>query len=212
MIGTMRYKQKHFYIWNNDIAYLTGLIASDGCLVNDGRHIALTSRDLDIIVAAQTILGKVHLKIGIKTGQFGTDAYQFQWADVVLYDFLASAGITPAKSKTIQSVNVPDKYYFDFLRGYFDGDGTVYGYKDPRWNRCFMYYTAFASASPNFLVWLSLQNERLAGTSTGKVLTKTRVHTLTYAKIRLPTAIQSYVPKSTLLQTNKKIREIRGLH
>lgn len=81
MISAMRYKQKRFYAWNNNVAYLAGLIASDGCLINDGRHVALTSKDLEIIVATQTILDKKHLKVGIKTGQFGTDAYQFQCAD-----------------------------------------------------------------------------------------------------------------------------------
>ncbi len=164
------------------MAYLVGLLTSDGCLIGDGRHIALTSKDIDIIQMTQTILHKEHLKIGTKIGQFKTSTYQFQFADAALYDFLILAGITPAKSKTIQSVDLPDEYYFAFLRGHFDGDGTIYGYIDPRWNKSYMYYTSFASASPNFLVWLDGQNARLIGTSPGKIQSKTRVHTLTYAK------------------------------
>ncbi len=164
------------------MAYLVGLLTSDGCLIGDGRHIALTSKDIDIIQMTQTILHKEHLeKFGTKIGQFKTSTYQFQFADAALYDFLILAGITPAKSKTIQSVNLPDEYYFAFLRGYFDGDGTIYGYIDPRWNKSYMYYTSFASASPNFLVWLDGQMHALLAHRQAKYKAKrgsTRLHTL----------------------------------
>lgn len=71
-----------------------------------------------------------------------------------LYDFLTSIGLHPAKSKTIRSVIVPDKYFADFLRGEFDGDGTFYTFWDKRWPKSFCYKMAFASASMKFIVWL----------------------------------------------------------
>ena len=49
---------------------------------------------------------------------------------------------------------MPDKYFFDFLRGGFDGDGTFYSYYDPRWRSSFMFYTVFASASKKHTMWL----------------------------------------------------------
>ena len=177
-----RYKLSKIYEWNGQLAYLAGLIASDGCLINNGRHLNITSIDREIIDYAQSILGKEKLKVQPKTGQYGTPAFAWQFSDVSLYDFFIQHGITPQKSKTIKSVDVPDEYWCDFLRGYFDGDGTVYGYFDKRWKNSFMFYCGFASASDDFLVWLRGKNTDLIGVGKGSIRKSTRVKLLGYAK------------------------------
>lgn len=177
-----RYKLTKIYVWNSQLAYLAGLFASDGCLLNDGRHLNITSIDHEIIDYAQSILGKQELKVQPKTGQFGTPAFAWQFSDVSLYDFFIHHGITPQKSKTIKSVDVPDEYWSDFLRGYFDGDGTVYGYSDTRWKNSFMFYSGFASASDDFLVWLSEKNAALIGVGNGSIRKSSNVRSLGYAK------------------------------
>ncbi len=35
------------YRWNANLAYAVGLIAADGCLSKDGRHIILVSKDIE---------------------------------------------------------------------------------------------------------------------------------------------------------------------
>lgn len=60
----------------------------------------------------------------------------------------------PAKTKIISKLKIPDNYFFDFMRGHFDGDGTFYSYWDPRWESSFMFYTVFISASKNHIKWL----------------------------------------------------------
>jgi intein/homing endonuclease len=145
----MRHLYKKFYSWNTDIAYITGLIASDGCLVNDNRHLNITSKDIEIINNVKNILN-IDVKVSLKTSSYGGEAYNLQFSDVALYDFLLDMGLTPAKSFTMSKLGVPDEYYADFLRGYFDGDGTFYGYWDKRWKNSLMYYTEFSSASVNF--------------------------------------------------------------
>lgn len=77
-----------------------------------------------------------------------------QFGDVIFYRFLQSIGLTPNKSKTLGEVMVPNKYFFHFLRGHFDGDGTFYSYWDPRWRSSFMFYTEFISASREHILWL----------------------------------------------------------
>ena len=66
-------------------------------------------------------------------------AYHIQFSDVAFYDFLVEAGLTLAKSLTLDKIYVPDKYYFDFLRGVFDGDGCIRGFKDIRWPNSHMF-------------------------------------------------------------------------
>jgi len=115
-------------------------------------------------------------------GQFNTQAYHFQFSNVALYDFMLTAGLTAAKSKTIGSVLIPDEFYIDFLLGYFDGDGTVYGFQDRRWPNSYMYYCGLVSASPQFLIWLQATNQRLLDVGAGTIHPNTRAQTLLYAK------------------------------
>ena len=194
---------KKYYTWDANIAYLAGLFASDGCLANNGRHLIMTSKDIEIISSVAAITQN-RAKPRLKTGQFGTQAYHFQFGDVALYDFLLNAGITPAKSKTIKRVAVPEYYYRDFLRGYFDGDGTVYGYKDLRWKNSFMYYSGFVSASYEFLLWLQASNRSQLGTSSGKIKPNNRAYTLTYAKADSQIIFKAiYQPHTTYFLSRK---------
>ncbi len=177
-----RHAYKKTYVWNPEIAYLAGLVASDGCLVNNNRHINITSKDREIIDTCQKILN-MNVKVGIKIGGYsGSSSFNLQFSNVSLYDFFLRCGLTPAKSKTIGPLLIPEQYYADFLRGYFDGDGTIYGYWDRRWRSSLMYYTQYVSASPAFLHWLQKMNGRLAHTSPGAIKPNARADTLSYAK------------------------------
>lgn len=176
-----RQKYKKIYAWNPELAYLVGLFASDGCLINNGRHLNITSKDIEIIDHVQNILS-MNVKVATKSGQFHTFAYHLQFSNVAFYDFLLAACLTPAKSKTIGALKIPHYYYGDFLRGYIDGDGTVYGFWDKRWKNSFMYYCEFISASPVFLKWLQQMNSNLFGTGDGNIRSGARANILGYAK------------------------------
>ena len=63
-------------------------------------------------------------------------------------------GLSPAKTKIISQLKIQKIYFFDFLRGHFDGDGTFYSYWDPRWKSSFMFYTVFISASKAHIEWI----------------------------------------------------------
>jgi len=177
----IRYKSKRGYELSPELAYCVGLLAADGCLSSDGRHIDFTSKDYEQVQVYRQIVCP-HAKIGTKRNGQGQTAYRVQLGSVAFYDFLISLGLTPRKSKTIGKLAIPDDFYSDFLRGYFDGDGTTYGFQDMRWKNSFMYYTVFISASTGFLEWLRLQNTRLMGTTTGSLRSSTSAFVLSYAK------------------------------
>ncbi len=122
------------------------------------------------------------VKFWLKTSMYGGEAYHLQFSNVALYDFFLGIGLTPAKSKTIGRLAIPDKYFTDFLRGYFDGDGSIWGYWDTRWKNSLMYYTSFASASLPFIQWLQEKNSKLLGVSSGHIKPGTRAMNLSYAK------------------------------
>jgi hypothetical protein len=177
----MRYSSKRYYAWSPSIAYCVGLITSDGCLSKDGRHLDLTSVDQDQLNNFCKAIGR-DIYIAPKQNRSSTPAFHIQFSDVAFYDFLLSVGLTPAKSHTIGALDIPAKYYADFLRGLFDGDGTTYGYKDVRWKSSFMFYISFAGASRPFLEYIHQMNIQHVGTLHGTIRLGTRAFSLTYAK------------------------------
>lgn len=151
-------------IWSGDFAYAIGLITTDGCLLKDGRHIDLTSKDLEQIDNFKRIL-KLNNKIGCKNSGSNPrkDYYRILFGNSELYNFLLSIGLCQRKSKLLNSLKIPDRYFADFLRGCFDGDGYSYSYWSKQWPNSFVFYTGFASASVPFLNWMKTRIKELYG-------------------------------------------------
>lgn len=169
--------------WSSNLSYAIGLITTDGSLSIDRRHINLTSKDIEQVENFAKIL---HLKnkIGLKYSSYAKDRvyYQIQFGSVKLYKFLESIGLTPNKTKTLNSLKVPDKFFVDFLRGHLDGDGYTYSYFDPRWKSSFMLYMGFISASRNHLEWIKAKIVELCGVE-GKLRFQGKsTYTLKFAK------------------------------
>ena len=155
-------KGKVRLVWSSGFAYAIGLICSDGCLYKDGRHISLTSLDIEQLSNFNRALD-MDVKISVKQGAGRRLCTHIQFSDVLFHQFLVSIGVTPTKSRTIGAVKIPKKYYFDFLRGSFDGDGCFYSYYDKRWKSSFMFYITFVSASKEHIEWLRNNNKLHVG-------------------------------------------------
>lgn len=108
--------------WTPALAYAVGLAATDGCLINTGRHVAFVSNDRDQMEAFLTSVGRSIATSGLrKTG----NTYRVQFGDVELYRWLEAAGLTQRKSLTLGRIEVPDHLFLDLVRGLLDGDGSI---------------------------------------------------------------------------------------
>src|SRR2546428_5434706 len=141
--------------WSANLAYAVGLVATDGCLLSTGRHIAFVSKDLDQI---QNFLLCID-RPGATIRHDGT-AFRVYFSDVELYDWLKAVGLTPRKSLTLEGLAVPEDFFFDAVRGLLDGDGSIAhyvhepnlaDYPNYRYRRL---YVRFYSASQAHLSWL----------------------------------------------------------
>jgi len=168
--------------WRGNLAYAIGLIVTDGSLSKDGRHLNFTSKDKDLIKTFAGCLGLKN-KIGKKTSGFTKkkDCFNIQFGDINFYRWCINIGLMPNKSKILKDLKIPEKYFFDFLRGCFDGDGCIYAYWDPRWRSSYMFYTQFCSASLDFINWLEKIIEHLLGPR-GKITRGSGVWQLRFAK------------------------------
>lgn len=196
--------------WSNDLAYAVGLLAADGCL-STGNLIDLTSKDKEQVQTFVEIL-QLRAKIGVKKSGSGQYAYRVQFKNVFFYEFLLSAGLTPAKSKTLGALQIPDEYFFHFLRGAFDGDGSTYSYFDPRWKASYMFYTNFVSASHDHIEWLQHEIYRRLGISGYITVAKNRSFVqLRYAKADSLKLLRAMYPRNDVRCLSRKRLKIQKM-
>lgn len=171
--------------WSSKMAYAVGLIATDGSLSSDGRHIDLTSKDKEQLLNFMYCIDR-DIKISKKVGGYSKEPVtRIQFSDVTLYDFFVSIGLTPNKTQTIGALDIPEEFFFDFLRGHLDGDGSFFSYFDPRWKNSFMFYLNFISSSEGHIIWLQESIERICGAKGHHVYTGRKgqkIHNIRYAK------------------------------
>ena len=145
--------------WSSNLAYAVGLLATDGNLSGDGRHLSLTSKDRDLLETFRACLN-ISAAITPHHGGHGGTNLRVQWGDRQFYNWLMELGLTPAKSLTLGALAVPDEYFADFFRGCVDGDGSVRVYID-RYHTAkrmqYVYerlYVSLVSASRPFVEWM----------------------------------------------------------
>lgn len=199
--------------WSPNFAYAIGLLVTDGCLYSDGRHMSLVSKDREQLSNFSRCLG-LNNKIGIHPSGMGRSALSIQFGDVNFYNFLLKIGLMPRKSKIIGAVTIPDEYFFDFLRGSFDGDGCLYSYWDPRWRSSYMFYVSFVSASDAHIEWLRQSNKRFLGIKghIGRRNVKNSVNQLRYAKAESLILLRNmYYNPSVVCLSRKRIKVEKAL-
>lgn len=149
-----------------DLWYIVGYIAADGCLSKDGRHIDITSKDRQIL---KNIIQALHLNIKIrrKYNSSGLPYSCIQFSHSRLYRFLLEINLTPRKSLTLGKLKVRKNYFKDFFRGVIDGDGSITSWIHPS-NYRLQWSLRIVSASKDFVDWLKQTSEPYFGVA-GKV-------------------------------------------
>jgi hypothetical protein len=156
--------------WSPELAWVVGLIATDGNLARNGRSICITSKDRELLETVQRCLGGVG-GIGPSSGGWGRDCLRFQWTSRPFHAWLTSIGLMPAKTLRLGALAIPDRFFPDFLRGCIDGDGSIVTYVDrynTRKHPKYVYdrlFVSLVSASPAFLQWVRHTVLRLRGLS-----------------------------------------------
>lgn len=195
--GHNRYKinQDFFKTWNLEMAYVLGYIYADGTLLdtrNSSRacYFAIISKDKSILLKIRRILKSNHI-LEMRKGKpitFGRDpriyipksTYRLRVGSVVMYNDLINRGLKPRKSLDILFPNVPPEHFFDFLRGYFDGDGCLYISKPGIKKKVSLIFT---SGSLDFLLGISNNISGILKVNKNKVLkSQNGAFQLTYSK------------------------------
>lgn len=142
--------ENYFSVESHNMAWLLGFLASDGSVSSSDNtiKIGLSSKDKEILEKIREEV-KIENKIVEYTTKDGFDCVDLHWTCAKHKQALSNYGITPNKTFTlIAPKSLNSKYYIDYIRGYFDGDGSVnlIQGKSLRWQVC--------GASKEVLQWI----------------------------------------------------------
>lgn len=153
--------------WSPVMAYAVGLMATDGCLVNTGRHLSFGSSDEALVQTFLNCLGR-QATYQTLTTETGAPYFRCQFGDIRFYEWLQGVGLCQRKSLVLGAIAVPDALLLDLARGLLDGDGSVINYwydgsGKARGRRYEGLLTRFISASRMHIEWLHAALLRTTG-------------------------------------------------
>lgn len=152
--------QDFFKTWTPEMAYVLGFFAADGSMLKNsrgGHFIEFTIVDRIVLEHIRRVTGSNHRISARKRLDGAKTAYRLQIGSKEWFEDLSCIGFTQNKSKSLQFPKIPKKYFGDFVRGYFDGDGCVYFKKHfvhERQKERWVFTTRFTCGSRPYLEYL----------------------------------------------------------
>ena len=143
-----------FAKWSPEMAYVLGLIITDGCISKTGT-VSLSMNDNELLEKVKKVMGSEH---NITSSKHQVGLYCFNFAREKLIRDLNKFGVFPRKSLTVSFPDVPQAFLTDFIRGVFDGDGSVYF--EPRSPK-YRLRSKFVSSARQFIEGLHIALESL---------------------------------------------------
>ncbi len=111
-------------------AYWLGFIAADGCLHKTKYKLSLCVKDADILFKFQKAIGagspvRHRIILDKRTGKTNQQ-YNLQINSKEFCQYICSHGVDENKSKQFSFPKIEEKYYSHFIRGLYDGDGSIH--------------------------------------------------------------------------------------
>ena len=136
-------------------AYWLGFIAADGCVYQREKNasliISLNRRDRDHLEKFKVFANtNANILDFVQTDGFSdnTEMSKIVLNSKKMIEDLIDKGITPRKSLTLKPPKIDKQYWLSFIKGYFDGDGSIY--KTNQYNN----YSISFLGTKEFLQWV----------------------------------------------------------
>jgi len=118
-----------FKKWSSEMAYILGFFIADGSLTINPRgskYIDFGITDGDLLFEIRKVLKSNHRISKINRGDNCKKVYRLQIGSKEMFNDLLKLGLKVNKTGKEVLPKVPNIYFKDFIRGYFDGDGGVW--------------------------------------------------------------------------------------
>lgn len=154
-----------------EMAYILGFIAAGGSVSTkeNSLSIQLQKQDTELLKKIKDIVQSTR-PLDFYTTQQGRDTVKFQVWSAAWKKDLAVYNIVPNKTFTLKPPTfLKQSLYKDYIRGYFDGDGSVY-YRNNDYAQC---NWEIIGASKEIIVWIREFLATEYGIVNNKILTST---------------------------------------
>ncbi|HEX2960589.1 MAG: LAGLIDADG family homing endonuclease [Bacteroidota bacterium] len=153
------YDTSFFKSWTANMAYVLGVVFTDGNISEakfncegfkttcNTSRLSISQKEPELLEKIRSIMG-TNARISARKNNGIIDSlYILTLNNDEMYHDLLCLGVTPNKSLTIQYPQVPEEFEWHFIRGLWDGDGSIY--KDNGYGRA-----KFVSGSKEFIYQL----------------------------------------------------------
>jgi intein-encoded DNA endonuclease-like protein len=154
--------ENFFNIETNEMSYILGLWYADGSIskthgVLREFNITLKESDKYLLEKIKNLMGtNIPLKKHTKR-----PAYALRIFSTVICKQIQNLGGTERKSHNLKIPKISDMFFPSFLRGFFDGDGSIYYYKQRTFRG------SITSGDLNFLKFLQIKIKEINSDFTG---------------------------------------------
>lgn len=146
----------YFLTQSPNMAWLLGFIASDGNVSKDNNRIkiGLSSVDKEILERIKEELS-IEADITDYVTNNGFDVSELCWSSKKHKQILANYSIIPNKTFLLKPpYGLKEEYHIDYVRGYFDGDGSINLIKNSNGRGQGSVRFQIASATEEILEWI----------------------------------------------------------
>lgn len=160
--------ENFFELLDSESAYVFGFWMADGSIHHDRHYkISFSSKDLDHLLSIKkAISASIDIYQSKKNGVL-TNYYELYIYSKKMFQDIIKLGGQARKSTILKFPKIPEAFLADFIRGYFDGDGSVHyiNYKKTKNNKrynCREIRSNFTCGSKKFILKLMhILNRRL---------------------------------------------------
>lgn len=142
-------------ITSSDLSYILGILYADGCNTKGNIILGLQYKDSQILNKIKKVFDKKGKLLFVKRRKpHHQDKLRLELNSVKLSNDLKKLGMVEKKSLILKFPSesiVPIEFMPDFIRGFFDGDGSVYFGEDNKIRVCLTSSLDFCNGMHNFL-------------------------------------------------------------
>lgn len=120
------FNKAFFKSWSPDMAYVLGVIYTDGCLDGKLSRFSVSQKEPELLEKCLRLMeSDAKIVFTEKRGIAGAIHHFDVYGKSIIEDLL-KFGLKPNKSLTLEFPEIPLPYVRHFIRGCWDGDGSVY--------------------------------------------------------------------------------------
>lgn len=121
-----KYNIEFFTKWSYELAWLVGIVMSDGYVSNPkfGKFIRIAMCDKDVVFNIAKLIGYKG-RVVCRDSERNKDVFILTVGGKYIWNFFVNLGITYNKSVELRFPSLPKQYIYSCIRGIFDGDGSI---------------------------------------------------------------------------------------